>query len=122
MDNTEKVALLIRVAKQMREGTDKQSILSWAEELISKAYVPQQNIKTQDVEYPILVFARHQDNKYEGMLTKGWKIERNGNLPASPSKAAVDITGYPVNGWRFWRYTNKDGQERLIDDFRSKMK
>jgi hypothetical protein len=121
MDNKEKVALLIRVAKQIGDETARGALLTWAEELLSRSGMPPPE-PNPDVVYPVSVFARHRGNKYDGQLLKDWKIERNGNLPSSPSAAAGAITGYPVNGWRFWRYINQHGQERPIDDIRLKSK
>ncbi|RJQ37660.1 MAG: hypothetical protein C4555_06120 [Dehalococcoidia bacterium] len=118
MDNNERAALLIRVAQQIRDSVDKQAILSWAEELISKTYAPAQNTKQQEITYPIDVFARYKNILYHGKLLNDGKIERNGDS-FSPSKAAINITHNSVNGWRFWRYMNKNGQERAIDTLRT---
>jgi hypothetical protein len=44
----------------------------------------------------------------------------NGQTYTSPSAAAIAVTGYSVNGWRFWRYRDPgSGREVPIDRLRS---
>ncbi len=118
VDNIEKVKLLIRVAKQVKDVADQRALLTLAEELLSKA--ASSAPPNPEVTYPVIVFARYKGNDYQGKLLQGWKIERDGNEFPSPSAAAVDITGNPANGWRFWHYINQRHEERPINDLRSK--
>ena len=45
---------------------------------------------------------RSTDEQFVARVTKGG-IEVHGKLYKSPSQAAADTLGYPVNGWKFWR-------------------
>ena len=45
--------------------------------------------------------ATYKGQQYKGVVQNGALVVR-GNRYSSPSAAAVDITGNPVNGWRFW--------------------
>jgi predicted CopG family antitoxin len=60
---------------------------------------------------------------YKGQVrtgrVEGGALAVNGQRYASPSAAAVAITGSPVNGWRFWecRFPGKSTWQ-LIESFR----
>ena len=52
------------------------------------------------------------------------KINYNGNKNLSPSTAAIiantDITGKEtsLNGWKFWKYKDENGNEKTIDNLK----
>ncbi len=69
-------------------------------------------------ELPVAIYATHKGRKHEARLLPGWRVQIDSHLYKSPSGAAVAITQYPVNGWRFWQYTDEAGQERTIDHLR----
>lgn len=51
----------------------------------------------------------------------GIAVEGIANRFTSPSLAGVAITGYPVNGWLFWEYFDKEMREwRALDELRPK--
>lgn len=118
MNNTERVALLIRVAKQVGNGVDERALLTWAEELLYSGGIPSARPAKTVVSFPVSIFARHKGKKHDALLLQGWKVQLNGKLYRKPSGPAMAITGYPVNGWIFWRYRNERGDERPIDDLR----
>jgi len=52
-------------------------------------------------------------------LVKNGALEMNGKRYASPSAAAIAITGNPVNGWRFWECLQPGSTKwRLLADLR----
>jgi hypothetical protein len=56
------------------------------------------------------IFGFHDAETYEAELTDDSKVKilRNGEEYTSLSAAASAIRGYPENGWRFWKYLDKD--------------
>lgn len=70
------------------------------------------------------VFARYKGARYDAELDmtringgRGACIMRQGKM-LTPSKAAHEITGTSVNGWRFWKYHRPDRTEGMIDELR----
>lgn len=119
MDNVEReqATLLIRVAKQVGNDVDRRALLTWAEELLSGAETTLRKANA-GITFPVSIFARPKGKRHDALLLQGWKVQMNGKHHRSPSAAATAIAGYPVNGWRFWRYRNETGDERPIDDLR----
>jgi hypothetical protein len=63
------------------------------------------------------IFGRLKGERYEAELTEDSKIRtlHDGKEYESLSTAASAICGYPVNGWRWWRYLKGDSYCRLED-------
>lgn len=69
----------------------------------------------------IKVFARSKGKLYEGELIKNRMVRIGGKVYESPSGAARAICGYPVDGWRFWRYRDpKTGKVCKIERLRGR--
>jgi hypothetical protein len=67
------------------------------------------------------IFAIYKRQRYEAILHANNQVYYNGKVFRSPSGAAGAITGgNGVNGWRFWRFLDDQGQERLIDHLRER--
>ena len=117
----EKTRLLIRAANQIPDGPDRRALLIWADEILAgrdNVIIPAE--LTED-KFPIRIFRRHKGKLYEGQLLKGWRVQLDGRHFESPSAAAVFISGYPVNGWRMWRYLDEStGKEQPIDRLRGR--
>lgn len=61
------------------------------------------------------IFGKLKGEMYEAELTEDSKIRtvHDGKEYDSLSTAASAICGYPVNGWRWWRYLKENGYHRL---------
>ena len=115
----EKARLLIRVANQLPDGSDRHSLLIWADEILANGGHEVISTKPSGFSFPIPVFRRYKGKLYQGRLLKGWRIEMNGKEYPSPSAAAVHISGHPENGWRMWRYIDEsNSEEQPIDRLR----
>lgn len=55
----------------------------------------------------IEIFANYKNHKHFGIYFSPTKVLFNNEYFKSPSKAGVEIAGYQVNGWRFWKYFDK---------------
>ena len=117
----EKARLLIRVANQLPDGSDRRRLLEWVDELLSHTHDEPISVVTNALSFPIAVFRRYKGRLYRGQLLKGWKIQMDGKEYPSPSAAAVEISGHPENGWRMWRYMDEvTNKEQPIDRLRNK--
>ncbi len=73
----------------------------------------------------IPIFAQHNGEKVEAAFHPK-RVCRYGHSDCvqfedrfrTASAAAKSITGYNVNGWRFWRYRRSDGSTGIIDQLR----
>lgn len=68
------------------------------------------------------IFHRSRDTLHEAEITKDGLIRllNNGREYSSLSRAATDITGHNVNGWRYWKAKTPDGQEHTLDQMCSR--
>jgi len=41
------------------------------------------------------------------------KVDDNNEYYKSPSKAGSEIAGYQVNGWKFWKYYDKNAERKI---------
>ncbi len=115
----ERVRLLIRVANQLADGSDRRSLLAWADEILASGQNEPNGAKPNGLSFPIPVFRRYKGKLYNGQLLKGWRIEMNGKVFRSPSGAAVAISGHSEDGWRVWRYIDEsNNEEHIIDRLR----
>jgi len=64
------------------------------------------------------VFRTHHNTRYEAWAKFWFQESKTGRglckviyegQELAPATAAQKITGYPVNGWKFWRYEDKKG-------------
>jgi hypothetical protein len=67
----------------------------------------------------------HRDrdgNLYEAIIMAqgGVKTLPDGKPFNSLSMAAIHFTGGNINGWKWWKFNDKDGNEYIIDDLRRK--
>ena len=46
----------------------------------------------------------------------------DGEALSSPSAAAKKATGYPVDGWHFWKFTDAEGLVREVDELRKRLR
>lgn len=73
----------------------------------------------------IPIFVQHHGERFEAAFHPK-RVYRYGHSDCvlfedrfrTPSAAARSITGYNVNGWRFWRYRRSDGSTGIIDQLR----
>ncbi|HFA51199.1 MAG TPA: restriction endonuclease [Bacteroidetes bacterium] len=56
----------------------------------------------------IEIFANYKGHKHFGIYFSPTKVHYNNEYYKSPSKAGSEIAGYQVNGWRFWKYFDKN--------------
>ena len=128
-EQIEKTRLLIRVAGKL-QGPDAEHdrglLLAWADELLTSdaggpngpsAHVPDPS--KNSVTFPLPISVIHKRTRYEADLLDDWGVKMKGNFYKSPSGAGFVITGYQVNGWRFWRYEDPEtGRVKQIDGLR----
>lgn len=116
----ERARLLIRVANQLPDSSDRRSLLAWADEILAISQNEPVAVEPTGLSFPIPVFRRYKGKTYNGQLLKGWKIELNGRVYPSVSAAAIHISGHNENGWRSWRYIDESsGGEHTIDTIRN---
>lgn len=115
----EKARLLIRGANQLPDGSDRRSLLAWADEILANSE-NQALAEPSGLSFPIPVSRRYKGKLYSGRLLKGWRIEMNGKVYPRPSGAAGHISGHFENGWRVWRYIDEsNNEEKPIDRLRN---
>ncbi len=66
------------------------------------------------------VRAVHKGKRYEASVRRDGTINYNGAIYTSPSAAGRAALGRGVNGWRFWRFRNEDGEWVRLDELRKK--
>jgi len=68
------------------------------------------------------IFGTHDNTRHEAWAKFWFKEGKTGrelckiiygSQELAPSHAAERITGYPVNGWEFWRHEAKEGVTTL---------
>jgi len=114
----EKARLLLRVANQIPDGSDRHHLIAWADEILANS---QNEAKTTELgrpSFPILVFRRYRGKLYNAKFLKNRRIEMNGKQ-YSPSAAAGQISDHLENGWKVWRYVDEsNNEEHPIDRLR----
>ena len=115
----DKARLLIRVANQLSDSSDRRSLLAWADEILASSENEAITAEPSGLLFPVPVFRRYKGKRYDAKLLKGWRIKLNGKIYKSLSAAAVHISGHPENGWRMWRYIDEStNEEQPIDRLR----
>ena len=116
----ERARLLIRVANQIPDSSDRRSLLAWADEILASGQNEPVAAGASGLSFPIPVYRKYKGRTYNGQLLRGWKIELNGRVYPSVSAAAIHISGHNENGWRSWRYIDEsNGGEHTIDRLRN---
>jgi len=119
--SNEKVRLLIRVAKQTNNDSDRKALLELADDLLAEEETSSGTDDSERVRFPIPIFRRYKGQLYEGRLLKGWRVQHNGKVYNTPSAAAVFISGHPENGWRMWKYYDEtSNREEPVDRLRKR--
>lgn len=76
------------------------------------------------VDFPVKIFARYgprgsdEKKSYRAMMKAADLVRYAKQNFASPTMAAVAVTGTKVNGWQFWKYKNAAGEDRPISELR----
>ncbi len=126
-EKLERALTLIGAAKDANE-VHRSALLVMAEEVL-KELLPgtgkrfAKNIETtapspSSLSFPLAIYARRKGKVHHALLLRDQGVQVNSKLHRSPSEAGSTVTGYPVNGWRFWRFRTETGEERPIDDLR----
>ena len=114
----ERARLLLRVANQLSDDSDRRSLLAWADEILANSQNEAITTEPSGLSFPISVFRRYKGKLYNGKFLKNRKIEMNGKQ-YSPSAAAGQISGHLENGWKVWRYVDaSNNEEHPIDRLR----
>lgn len=70
------------------------------------------------VERRVRLKATYKGYEYSATLRKDGHISYDGTLFESPTAAAKTIAKTTVNGWRFWRYRNPEGNWVSLGNFK----
>ena len=105
----ERARLLIRVANQISNESDKEALLKFADELLAGKMNENKIMNTAKDSSTIPIFRKYKCKIYNASLLKGGRVEFNGEEYKSPSGAASKISGHNENGWIMWRYIEKSG-------------
>jgi hypothetical protein len=66
-----------------------------------------------------MIYANYKDERYKAWVNRNGLIRVNGKRFDSPSMAGIEVTKKKtINGWKFWKYKNKDGELVYIDKLR----
>lgn len=66
-----------------------------------------------------VIYANYKGKEYKAWVYSNGRIKVKGKLFDSPSLAGLAITKkQTMNGWRFWRYKDRDGKLVYIDKLR----
>jgi hypothetical protein len=66
-----------------------------------------------------MIYVNYKGNEYKAWVNRNGRIRVNGKRFDSPSMAGLAVTKkQTMNGWRFWKYKNKDGELVYIDQLR----
>ena len=124
-------AHLVAVAAERDRGAlldvraERREPLTWAEELITNGDEVRaeqaSTVPTRAADrspYPIDIFAVFKGRRCEAQMKAPDLVDYEGKVYSSPSAAGIAVTGYNVNGWRFWKYVDPAGREAIIDRLR----
>jgi hypothetical protein len=65
------------------------------------------------------IYATYQGKDYKAWVFRNGKIKYSGHFFINPSPAGRAVTKKKaLNGWKFWKYKNKDGELDYIDAMR----
>ena len=64
------------------------------------------------------IFFTYKKQKYDATWIDRNKITYQGKDYTSPSALSVEITGTPRNGWRDWKFIDKNGEIKSIEELR----
>jgi len=70
-------------------------------------------------EEKIEIFAKYKGKLYKATYYSLDKIVFNGKEYKSPSGAGTAVTKKPCDGWLFWRFKDKNGNEQKLDKLRN---
>jgi hypothetical protein len=76
---------------------------------------------TKDVQFEVgdKLQANYKGQLIEAEVVEGG-LQVNGSVYHAPSTAACEVTGTSVNGWKFWKYLDRErGTWRYISELRS---
>jgi hypothetical protein len=66
-----------------------------------------------------VIYANYKGKEYKAWVYSNGRIRVNGEIFDSPSLAGLVVTKKrTMNGWRFWKYKNKNGELVYIDTLR----
>ncbi len=83
-----------------------------------------QLIKAGILPAPLPLFREYKGRRFEAALQPDGTIEFQGTQYDSPSPAAAEARSVilgrraSTNGWRFWRFVGRSGDEQSLDDAR----
>lgn len=70
-----------------------------------------------------MIYANYKGKEYKAWVRRNGRIKMvpSGQLFDSPSMAGISVTKKKtMNGWRFWKYKDKNGEPVYIDQLRKK--
>jgi hypothetical protein len=68
-----------------------------------------------------VIYANYKGKAYKAWVSTSGRIRVNGKRFNSPSLAGIEITKkMTMNGWRFWKYKDKNGELVYIDQLRKR--
>ncbi len=79
---------------------------------------PDNRVRIEDRE-PIVIFANYKMKYYEAEYYSRNKIVLKGKEYSSPSAACKAVTKKECDGWLFWRFKDKNGNEQKLDKKRN---
>jgi len=66
-----------------------------------------------------VIYANYKGKEYKAWVYSNGRIKVKDELFDSPSMAGISVTKKKtMNGWRFWKYKNKNGELVYIDQLR----
>jgi hypothetical protein len=66
-----------------------------------------------------VIHANYKGKEYKAWVCSNGRIKVNGKIFDSPSLAGLEVTKkQTMNGWRFWKYKDKNGELVYIDQLR----
>ena len=79
--------------------------------------IPEEKVEPRGIDINRLpVFGKTKGKEYKAVLVDMKRVKLKGKIYNSPSGAAKSITGYPVDGWHFWKYKDsKTGRLESIN-------
>ena len=70
----------------------------------------------------IEIFGKTKGKIFKALLVNLKQVEFQGKTYKSPSGAARNICGYPVDGWHFWKYKDENDKVQKIDRLRKQFR
>ncbi|MBN1974077.1 MAG: GIY-YIG nuclease family protein [Sedimentisphaerales bacterium] len=66
------------------------------------------------------IYANYKNKEYRAFVFSNGRIKVNGKIFNSPSMAGMEVTKkIKLNGWKFWKYKDKNGELVYIDKLRN---